>query len=104
VPSSKPARSAPSTILPFVVRTITPARGSQPLCCPDCCSPLNLIQPDENEPTRLLGTCESCSKWAFLVEVEPDWKKVLLMELPDADTLGRAIEGLDASLQGLEGA
>ena len=61
----------------------TPGRGSRPLSCPDCRSPLNLIQPDENEPTRLLGTCESCSKWAFLVELEPDWKKVLLIELPD---------------------
>jgi hypothetical protein len=100
VPSSKLVRSAPSTILPFVVRTVTPGRGSRPLSCPDCRAPLNLIQPDEAEPTRLLGTCESCSKWAFLVELEPDWKKVLLVELPDADALGRAMGGSDVSTSG----
>ena len=97
MPSSKLVRSVPSAILPFVVRTIAAGRGSRPLCCPDCRAPLNLIQPDENEPTRLLGTCESCSKWAFLVELEPDWKKVLLIELPDADALGQAIDGLEES-------
>jgi hypothetical protein len=90
VPSPRPVPSAPSTILPFVVRTIVAEQGSRALCCPDCRSPLNLIQPDENEPTRLLGTCDSCAKWAFLVELEPDWRKALLVELPDGDSIRRS--------------
>lgn len=85
--SSKPALSAPSPTLPLVVRTIVAARGSRGLCCPTCRSPLNLIQPDENEPTRLLGTCDTCVKWAFLVELEPEWRKALFVELPDSDSV-----------------
>jgi hypothetical protein len=79
-----------SILLPFVVRTIAPGRGSEPLNCPDCRVPLNLIQPDETEPTRLLGICDSCTKWAYLVELEPDWKQALLIEIPDADEIRRA--------------
>ena len=77
-------------LLPFVVRPIASGRGSEPLSCPDCRSPLNLIQPDESEPTRLLGICDTCSKWACLVELEPDWKQALLIELPGSMELQRA--------------
>jgi hypothetical protein len=92
VRSSRSVVSAPSpSTLPFVVRTLALERGARSLCCPDCHLPLNLIQPDEEEPTRLLGTCENCEKWAFLVELEPDWKTVLLIEVPDADALREAL-------------
>lgn len=77
-------------LLPFVVKTIAPGRGSEPLSCPDCRAPLNLIQPDETEPTRLLGICDNCSKWAYLVELEPDWKQALLIEVPGSKELVRA--------------
>jgi uncharacterized protein YbaR (Trm112 family) len=97
VPSPKPVPSAPSTILPFVVRTVTAGRGSRALCCPSCRSPLNLIQPDENEPTRLLGTCDSCAKWSFLVELEPEWRKALLIELPDGESLLRDYPHVDVA-------
>jgi hypothetical protein len=96
VPSSKPVSTTPSTMLPFVVRTIAAGRGSQSLSCPDCQSPLNLIQPDENKPTRLLGTCDTCSKWAFLVELEPEWQKLLLIELPDGETIRRGHPEIEA--------
>jgi hypothetical protein len=85
VASTKPAKSAESTVLPFVVRTIEPGVESGALECPACQSPLNLIQPDENDPTRLIGTCESCSAWGVLVELEPDWQKALLIEVPGGD-------------------
>jgi hypothetical protein len=68
---------------------ITPERSSRALLCPGCGLPLNLIQPDENEPTRLLGICEACARWAFLVELEPDWRKALLVELPDDESIRR---------------
>jgi hypothetical protein len=95
VPSPKPVPSAPTMIVPFAVRTIAAARGARELCCPGCLLPLNLIQPDENEPTRLLGTCDFCSKWAFLVELEPEWRKALLVELPDSDSIRRDYPQLD---------
>ncbi len=87
--STKPAKPRSSRTQPFVVRTVRPGRKSRSLCCPSCHSPLNLIQPDEDEPTRLLGTCDSCSKWCFLVELEPEWRKALLVELPGGDELRR---------------
>ncbi len=62
------------------------------LCCPDCQIPLNLLQPDENDPCCLLGACERCSKWVLLVELEPDWKKTRLVELPSGDAI---CHGLD---------
>jgi hypothetical protein len=89
VAPTKPAKPRSSSTHPFVVRTVRPGRKSRSLCCPSCHSPLNLIQPDEDEPTRLLGTCDSCSKWCFLVELEPEWRKALLVELPGGDELRR---------------
>ncbi len=94
MPSPKPVPMVPSSILPFAVRTIAAGRGARALCCPDCRLPLNLIQPDENEPSRLLGTCEQCSKWVFLVELEPEWRRALLVELPDSEAIYRKLEQL----------
>ncbi len=86
--SSRPAPKGPtSATIGFVVRTITVSPGTTLLCCPDCQIPLNLLQPDENDPSRLLGTCERCSKWAFLVELEPDWRKSILVELPGGEAV-----------------
>lgn len=88
--SPRPTLSESSTILPVVVRTIVAGRGSRSLNCPACRAPLNLVQPDEDEPTRLLGICDACSKWAFLVELEPEWRKAMLVELPDSESLIRS--------------
>jgi hypothetical protein len=57
------------------------------LCCPDCQVPLDLSQPDDSEPTQLLGTCDSCRRWFFAVEIEADWNGTLLFELPRAETI-----------------
>lgn len=74
-------------MLPVVVRTIAAGRGSRTLGCPGCRSPLSLVQPDENEPTRLLGICDQCARWSFLVELEPEWRVAVMVELPDAEAL-----------------
>ena len=58
-------------------------------CCPNCQVPLNLHQPDEEQPSQLLGTCDCCSRWFFLVESEMDWDGTLLFELPSAETIRR---------------
>jgi hypothetical protein len=92
------ARTALSGPIPmtmgFVGRIISMDRGIRSICCPDCQDPLDLLQPDEEEPARLLGTCESCSKWLFLVEIEPEWKQALLVELPSAEAIRERLDGL----------
>jgi hypothetical protein len=98
VSSPRRVRSS-STILPFVARTIATERGSRGFRCPACRSPLNLMQPDENEPTRLLAICDACTNWAFLVELEGDSETVLLVEVPDAETIRRTYLEVEAGPQ-----
>jgi len=70
-----------------VTRPVTLMPGASSLCCPDCQAPLDLHQPDEDQPTQLLGTCKGCSKWFFLVEIEEAWNGTMLFELPSAETI-----------------
>jgi hypothetical protein len=62
-------------------------RGASSFCCPDCQAALDLQQPDVDQPTQLLGICDGCSKWFFLVELEEEWNGTMLFELPSAKTL-----------------
>jgi hypothetical protein len=59
-----------------------------------------LLQPDENEPSRLLGTCEPCRKWYFLMELKAEWKKTLLVELPSGDTVPGPLHAAKSPLAG----
>jgi hypothetical protein len=58
---------------------------TESLSCPHCQVPLNLHQPDQEQPSQLLGTCDDCSRWFFLVESELDWEGTLVFELPSAE-------------------
>ena len=73
----QPSRSKFSGPIPISFEMTTHAVSMSPevcsLCCPECEIPLDLHQPDDNEPTQLLGICGSCCKWYFLVEIESDW-------------------------------
>ncbi len=84
--SVQPSRPGLSTLSPMtfdlVVRAVATNTGDFSLSCPDCQVPLNLHQPDEEQPAQLLGTCDCCSKWFFLMEIEPDWQGTLFIELP----------------------
>ncbi len=71
----------------LVARPITMKPGAHSLHCPDCQIPLDLHQPDEDQPTQLLGTCGGCSKWFLLVEIEPNWNETLLFALPCAENI-----------------
>jgi len=71
----------------LVARVVNTNSWAYSLCCPKCQVPLNLHQPVEEEPSQLLGTCDCCSGWFFLVESELDWEGTLLFELPGADTI-----------------
>ncbi|MGC8639597.1 MAG: hypothetical protein ACP5XB_06925 [Isosphaeraceae bacterium] len=58
-----------------------PRLGIRPQC-PHCCHPLDLHQPDESVPEKLLATCDLCSQWFFLIEIGKHGREVLLLELP----------------------
>jgi hypothetical protein len=73
----------------LVARAVSTQSRADSLCCSECQVPLNLHQPDEEQPSQLLGTCECCSRWFFLVESELDWEGMLLFELPSAETIRR---------------
>jgi hypothetical protein len=71
----------------LVARAVSASSWTNCLTCPTCKVRLNLHQPDEEQPAQLLGTCESCSRWFFLVEREADLEETLLFELPSADMI-----------------
>jgi uncharacterized protein YbaR (Trm112 family) len=52
------------------------------VACPACQDNLVVHQPDERQPDRLLGTCESCRAW-FLI----DAVAAVMIRLPDGDAL-----------------
>jgi hypothetical protein len=87
----KPAQMvlSKSSALTFrmVARSVPSILETSCLCCPGCHIPLDLHQPDEELPSQLLGICEWCAKWFFLVEIDADWKESLLFELPGADDI-----------------
>lgn len=50
--------------------------------CPVCRKSLVLHQPDQNQPSRLLGTCTRCQVWVL---IDVDERGVMtLIRLPDA--------------------
>jgi C4-type Zn-finger protein len=57
--------------------------GYEQLYCPVCQSPLNIHQPEEEVPNRLLAscTCEECGLWLSLL-MSPDRTKVYMIRLP----------------------
>jgi hypothetical protein len=87
----QPSRSHFSGPVPISFEMMTHAASMSQevgsLCCPECEVPLDLHQPDDNEPTQLLGVCASCSRWYFVVEVESTWNNALLFELPSAGSI-----------------
>ncbi|WP_435019252.1 hypothetical protein TA3x_001195 [Tundrisphaera sp. TA3] len=38
--------------------------------CPQCKTPLDLMQPDPDLPDRFLGACASCKGW-YHIEIDP---------------------------------
>jgi hypothetical protein len=84
------ARSTPLT-LELVARSVSSNARANSLQCPDCQVALNLHQPDVEQPSQLLGTCECCSRWFFLVENGLDCGEMLLFELPTAETIRAAM-------------
>lgn len=57
--------------------------------CLHCDSPLELHQPECDDPERLIGTCGECGAWSLL-SWEPGHDRGVLLMLPDQRTLHRA--------------
>jgi hypothetical protein len=84
--SSRPAAPGPFRVTAgLTARTVYVGNGTASLVCPDCSNSLSLHQPEEDQPQYLLGICEECSKWSYIVETEsrPGW--VVMIELPGRD-------------------
>jgi hypothetical protein len=75
-----------------VARPVVLPPESKTLWCPECQAPMDRHQPDENQPTLLLGTCLLCSKWFLLIEIEDVSGLTLLVELPSADRIREIVE------------
>jgi hypothetical protein len=104
VSSSRRAQTGTmSTTVGLLIRTIITEQDARLLCCPDCKLLLNLIQPDENQPARLLGTCDACSRWFFLVELEADWRKTVMVEIPSGEALQQALAEVKPPASGQQG-
>jgi hypothetical protein len=59
--------------------------GDSEVSCPACCDELEIHQPDEQQPGRLLGVCHSCSAW-FMI----DSAAAVMVLLPDENGLREA--------------
>jgi hypothetical protein len=94
------ARSSPLAF-ELVARALSSNGWANSLCCPECQVTLNLHQPDEEQPSQLLGTCDCCSRWFFVVESDLESDEMLLFELPTAETIRAALVAPCATLVGM---
>jgi hypothetical protein len=61
-------------------------------CCPLCEQELSLHQPDENLPSQLLATCDYCSAWYSLIDLNDEGSEVFMVELPGRSVAERISE------------
>jgi hypothetical protein len=92
-PSHRGSSAIHRESLELVARGTATNDGANPLSCPDCQVPLGLHQPDLWQPMQMLGTCADCSKWFFVVDLDPDGIDTVLLELPSADLIRLAHAG-----------
>ena len=77
----------------FPVETVDPL-GS---LCLGCNAPLNVMQPDADDPYRFLGSCGTCKRW-FHIEVDEEGGQVWFLAVPRRDEINPATL---ASVRGL---
>jgi hypothetical protein len=80
-----------------VVHPVLTAPDYETLWCPECMAPIDRHQPDENQPTQLLGSCSLCSKWFLLIELEGLRTLTLQVELPSADRIRELVEAFESN-------
>ena len=52
------------------------------LNCRSCRGPLDIHQPNPNQPDQFLGTCSDCNLW-YRVESKPGEGRLTVMQLPE---------------------
>jgi hypothetical protein len=62
------------------------------VCCLNCGAPLELYQPDTQEPQRFIGTCGQCRRW-YLLDWIPQAAEGVMLLLPDHARLLGAFKG-----------
>jgi len=83
-----------------VARPVELVPNNRTLWCPGCGEPIDRHQPDENEPTQLLGICSQCSKWFLLIEIEDVCSITMLIELPSAERIIETVEAFASRVGG----
>jgi hypothetical protein len=64
------------------------------VCCLNCAAPLELHQPEAEEPQRFVGTCDQCGRW-YLLDWVPHSTEGLMLMLPSHEELRMAIKSRD---------
>jgi hypothetical protein len=64
------------------IRVLDLAAGLSEVSCPDCEQPLNLHQPDESIPDQILATCDTCTRWFAVRELDDDGTHCAMFEIP----------------------
>ncbi len=83
---SRPMNAGPIRVTTALVAHSVPVGDtSDVLVCPVCSDVLSLHQPDEDQPEFLLGICNDCSKWLYIVEPDSGSGQALMIELPGRD-------------------
>lgn len=56
------------------------------VCCLNCSAPLELYQPEAEEPRRFVGTCDQCGRW-YLLDWDPLLAEGHMVMLPTREEL-----------------
>jgi hypothetical protein len=77
-----------------VTLTVTPVlpcpEDATWVCCLNCGAPLELHQPEAEEPRRFVGTCDQCGRW-YLLDWDPLSAEGHMLLLPTHEELQIAI-------------
>lgn len=90
------SESPPTLSVTMPVIAVLPCpEDSTWVCCLNCSAPLELYQPDTDEPQRFIGACGQCGKW-YLLDWVPQSAEGLMLLLPDHGDLLDAFQGKGA--------
>ena len=70
-----------SVTVSVALYSISAVRLSE-LSCRKCRTPLDIHQPDPNQPDKFLGTCSGCGCW-YRVEAKLSEARATVMQLPE---------------------
>ena len=77
--------------------------GFAALRCLLCCKPLELHQPTEDMPERLVGACPHCCGYLHVIDLMQGRLYALVVLLPPSKTLWDFFSSADGNLRGPKG-